>query len=41
MAALTGPWSRDPDDPDEVTDSAPAGADQDWLERAMRREGLL
>ena len=41
-AALTGPWSRDADDPDEVKDTAPAAAaDQDWLERAMRQEGLL
>ncbi|KAF0287044.1 hypothetical protein FJT64_014524 [Amphibalanus amphitrite] len=40
--ALTGSWSRDTDDPDEVTDPPPApSADQDWLERAMRQEGLL
>ncbi|XP_043243915.1 uncharacterized protein LOC122392739 isoform X1 [Amphibalanus amphitrite] len=40
--ALTGVWSRDTDDLDEVTDPPPApGADQDWLERAMRQEGLL
>ena len=41
-AALTGAWSRDATDPDEVADTPPAAAgDQDWLERAMRQEGLL
>jgi len=34
------PWSNDSDS-DDVSGHVTSGGDRDWLERAMKREGLL